>query len=67
MAEQEQLLTGAEFATMARVTIRAVRKWADRGIGPRPVRPSGSRIVRYRRSEVEEWLSGERTGTRAAS
>lgn len=55
----QELITGAEFAVMARVTIRAVRKWADKDIGPRPIRPPGSRLVRYRRTEVEAWLSGK--------
>lgn len=59
MVDQNDLLTGAEFAAMARVTLRAVRKWAAKGVGPKPLRPPGSRLVRYRRDEVETWLHGE--------
>jgi DNA-binding transcriptional MerR regulator len=60
MADQNDLLlTGAEFARMAKVTLRAVRNWAAKGIGPEPVRPPGSGMVRYRRREVEDWLSGK--------
>lgn len=54
-----EYLTGAQFAELAQVDIRTVRKWASRGVGPRPTRPAGSRIVRYWRSEVEAWLRGE--------
>lgn len=59
MTDHEEWLTGAEFATIAKVDIRSIRRWADKGIGPRPLRPPGTRVVRYRRSEVEAWLSGE--------
>lgn len=58
MADQD-VLTGAEFAELAKVTLRTIRRWAAHGIGPRPRRPPGSRLVRYRRSEVEAWLRGE--------
>lgn len=56
-----EYLTAVEFAERARVGLRAVRKWADKGVGPEPVRPAGTRIVRYRAREVEEWLNGEST------
>jgi hypothetical protein len=68
MAEQKDLLlTGAEFAALAKVTLRAVRNWAAKGIGPEPVRPPGSGMVRYRREEVEAWLSGQPVRDRAVS
>lgn len=56
--DDQELLTAVEFADRARVTVRAVRKWADQGVGPVPIRPPGSRLVRYRRVEVDRWLSG---------
>lgn len=65
--QDDRLLTAAEFAAMARVTIRAVRRWADKGVGPRPRRPPGSRIVRYRHSEVEAWLGGGRVSGETTS
>jgi hypothetical protein len=67
MADQKDLLTGAEFAAMARVTLRAVRAWSAKGVGPKPLRPPGSRLVRYRRDEVETWLRGEAVPPRVAS
>jgi hypothetical protein len=59
MISQGELMTAAEFAACAKVTIRAVRRWADKGIGPEPLRPPGARVVRYRRRDVDAWLSGE--------
>lgn len=67
MTEQNvcEYLTGEEFAERARVTIRAIRRWAAKGVGPQPLRPPGARIVRYRRREVEDWLNGKSTPTEA--
>lgn len=63
MTEQNisEYLTGEEFAERARVTIRAIRRWASKGVGPEPIRPTGARIVRYRSQDVEDWLSGKST------
>lgn len=62
MTDQDEFLTGAEFAALAKVTIRAVRRWATKGIGPAPVRPQGSGLVRYKSSDVHAWLTGEPVG-----
>lgn len=59
-------MTAAEFAARARVTIRAVQRWEAKGVGPKPIRPSGARIVRYRRDEVEDWLNGKPATTGVA-
>ena len=67
MVAQDELMTAAEFAARAKVTIRAVRRWADRGIGPEPLRPPGARVVRYRCREVDAWLSGKAVRAWAAS
>ncbi len=56
MTEDDRLLTAADFAQLAKVTVRAVRRWAARGVGPAPIKPPGSRIVRYRQSDVDAWL-----------
>ncbi|WP_369294095.1 helix-turn-helix transcriptional regulator [Micromonospora sicca] len=37
------------------VSVRTLERWAQQGIGPRPVK-AGPRFVRYRASEVEAWL-----------
>ena len=52
------LLIAGEFAERARVSVRTIRKWKAKGVGPKPIQPEGSRIVRYRQSEVEAWLAG---------
>lgn len=67
MNDRDEWLTAAEFADRAKVTIRAVRRWASQNIGPEPRRPPGARLVRYRRHEVDAWLSGEALRARAAS
>ncbi len=68
MADQDdQLMTTAEVADMAKVTAMAVRLWEQKGIGPRPVRPAGTRIVRYRRREIVAWLQGDSPNAEAAS
>jgi DNA-binding transcriptional MerR regulator len=67
MTDQDELITGAEFAAAAKVTIRAVRLWAEKGIGPKPLRPAGARLVRYRRRDVDAWLKGELNAAGEAS
>lgn len=67
MTDQDDHLTGAEFAKLAKVTLRTVRRWAAEGVGPAPRRPPGSRLVRYQRSEIESWLSGEHVRAEKAS
>lgn len=63
---QNEWITTAEYAAKARVTIAAVRQWAYRGIGPKPRKPSGARLVLYRSDEVDAWLNGEPVGAGAA-
>jgi hypothetical protein len=67
VADQNDLLTAAEFAAKARVDIRSVRMWEGKGVGPKPIRPPGSRIVRYRRGDIDAWLRGDVPAIEAAS
>lgn len=64
---EPDLLTPSEFAEMARVTLGAVRKWAANGIGPEPKRPPGTSLIRYKRADVEAWLSGQPADAWAAA
>lgn len=48
-------ITGDEVADLVRVHPATVRRWRAEGIGPRFVR--AGRLVRYRRADVDAWLS----------
>jgi phage terminase Nu1 subunit (DNA packaging protein) len=63
MNEQDELITAADFAAIAKVDVRTVRRWADVGVGPAPLKPAGSRLVRYSRRDVDAWLRGELAAT----
>ncbi|MFC4092510.1 MULTISPECIES: helix-turn-helix transcriptional regulator [Micromonospora] len=51
----DQLLRRPTVALRLDVSVRTLERWAQQGIGPRPVK-AGPRFVRYRASEVEAWL-----------
>jgi len=44
----------AEVAEHYRKTVKAIRRWRERGIGPRAVRIDGVHLL-YPRSEVERY------------
>ena len=50
-----ELLTEAEVAGILKMTIHTLRNWRVRSHGPPFIRISG-RSIRYRRSDVEEWI-----------
>jgi len=53
--EAPELLTAKEFGRRARVSKRTVIRWRNAGVGPRPIR-IGPRAIRYRASDVDEFL-----------
>jgi len=53
--ETPELLTAKEFGRRARVSKRTVIRWRNAGVGPTPIR-IGPRAIRYRASEVAEFL-----------
>lgn len=57
---ERRLLTAAEVAERVRVHRSTVVRWADAGVGPRPIRfgMRGRRSgpVRFDSADVEEWL-----------
>jgi predicted DNA-binding transcriptional regulator AlpA len=53
---EHNLLPRAVVAEHCGVTVRTMERWARQGIGPKPIK-LGPRLVRYRRDEVEQWLS----------
>jgi excisionase family DNA binding protein len=65
MAKSEQYLTVKQLAELLQVPVSTIYRWRHLGEGPRGIRVSG-RHVRYRRSEVEAFLS-ERMDPRPAA
>lgn len=57
-----ELLTIDEAAAYLRVPVETLRKWRSQGTGPRAARVG--RYLRYRRVEVDRWLT-ERERERA--
>ncbi len=59
------LLTTPELADYLRVPVTRIHCWRQRNVGPRGVRVGGS--LRFRRTDVEDWLrSRETSGSGAA-
>jgi excisionase family DNA binding protein len=50
----DELLDTREAARLLNVTQSAMRRWIREGRGPRYVRVS--RLIRYRRSDLESWI-----------
>ncbi len=55
------LLTTRQVARMFGLSFRAVEEWRRRGRGPKFLQLT-SRVVRYRREDVERWLQGREKG-----
>lgn len=55
MQKQDELLTVGEVAKRLRIGQRTVYRWADRGRIPRPLKLGA--LVRWRQSEIEEWIA----------
>jgi excisionase family DNA binding protein len=51
-----QLLDVREVSEMLGCGCRTVWRLADRGAMPAPIRPGGTRAVRWRRGELEAWI-----------
>ncbi|WP_043615260.1 helix-turn-helix transcriptional regulator [Nonomuraea candida] len=60
MAEHT-LLSRSVVAERCGISVRTLERWAELGIGPRPIR-LGPRLIRYRDAEVEAWLNGAAEG-----
>lgn len=55
-----ELLTLPEAAKMLNVGKRTLTRWVDQGRAPRPVKivPGRRGTVRWRRTELMDWISG---------
>lgn len=64
-----QLLTVAETASLVGISERTVRRMADDGRMPKPIR-MGTRLCRWKRTDLEAWLADGcrpvRTGGRSS-
>lgn len=56
---EDEWVTRAELAHTARISVSTAKRWASKGIGPRPHKLS-PQTVRYRRDEVKQWMSSSR-------
>jgi predicted site-specific integrase-resolvase len=56
--DDEELWTPEEAARVLKVSVRTLAWWRQKGTGP-PYLKAG-RFIRYRPSEVREWLRRER-------
>ncbi len=57
MEQLEELLTPQELADYLHVPLKTVYGWRHRGLGPAGFRVG--RHVRFRRSDVELWITGQ--------
>ena len=62
---EDELLTTAEVAALARAPISTVRYWRHIGFGPTSFR-LGRRVL-YRRGDVQQWLDQVRAEQNTAS
>jgi predicted DNA-binding transcriptional regulator AlpA len=59
--EQTELLTQETLAVELKMKPQSLADWRHRGKGPRYIKLG--QLVRYRRSDVEDWLYGQTRGT----
>ena len=55
LSNPDRLLSVDELAEVTGVPVSSIRKWAGKGHGPRRLRVG--KYVRYRASDVREWLN----------
>ena len=51
----DQLVTAHELAEQMNVSTQTIRRWWKSGHMPAP-RRFGRRVIRWRRSEIEQWI-----------
>lgn len=54
--EALKTMTPKELAAFLVVTEQTLRNWRKRGYGPSFIHPEGTNFIRYRRSDVDEWV-----------
>lgn len=61
---RHELMTLDEVAATLRINRKTLLNWRPLGVGPRGFRVG--KAVRYRRSEVDQWLAAQESGGDAA-
>jgi predicted DNA-binding transcriptional regulator AlpA len=61
----DQVMTQKELADMLKVSVEQLRLWRVRGFGP-PMFRVGLQAIRYRRSEVERWITEQEQSAASA-
>lgn len=56
MDTNEELLTQEQLADELGIQVSTLRRWRGEGTGPKPVRLT-YHLVRYRRADVNAWIS----------
>lgn len=56
----DALMTRDDLARYLAVTRKTVERWSRAGIGPQEIRIRG--VIRYRRADVEEWITRQQEG-----
>ncbi|MFF8403828.1 helix-turn-helix transcriptional regulator [Streptomyces sp. NPDC015684] len=62
-----ELMTAESVAEQLAVTVKTLAKWRHFGTGPRYIKLGGNgrcNAVRYRRSDIEEWIDAQAVSTR---
>ena len=62
--QQDRLVTTREVADYLGIPVQTIYRWASRGDGPTRLRVG--RYVRYRKADVERWLSAREITADAA-
>lgn len=55
--DMDKLLTMKEVAAILRVSYTTIRIWPPHRLPPRVIIPGSPRLVRFRESDVQKWLS----------
>jgi len=56
LSTAQELFTTQDICEIFHITKPTVEQWRLRGVGPRFVRLSGSRLIRYRRNDVMDYI-----------
>lgn len=55
----DPVYTPSEAAGILKVKVATLKDWRVRGVGPYYIR-SGPKFIRYRQSDIDAWLDGQR-------